>query len=120
MSLSPEDRQSLQLVGSIIMAEQKIEARLGLENAMIAVDVLEKIYNMQVTQLSPAEVNVFREKTRSVYDNWANYIGIDLVRSARQLCAVKSDISYQEHSIMIARAPRSAPGESRRASPRIR
>ena len=89
MSLSPEDRKSLQLVGSIIMAEQKIEARLGLENAMTVVDVLEKIYNMQVTQLSPAEVNVFREKTRSVYDNWANYIGIDLVRSAEAIVRIE-------------------------------
>jgi TRAP-type transport system periplasmic protein len=90
MSLSAEDRQSLQVAGNIIMAEQKIEARLGLENAMIAVDVLEKIYNMQVTQLSPAEVNAFREKTRFVYDKWANYIGTDLVRSAETIVRSES------------------------------
>jgi TRAP-type transport system periplasmic protein len=84
-SLSVEDRQILKLVGNIIMAEQKIEARLGLEDAMIVVDVLEKIYNMQVTQLSPAKINEFREKTRSVYDKWADHIGIDLVRSAEQI-----------------------------------
>ena len=63
-NLSVEDRQILKLVGNIIMAEQKIEARLGLEDAMIVVDVLEKIYNMQVAQLSPAEISEFREKTR--------------------------------------------------------
>ncbi len=84
-NLSVEDRQILKLVGNIIMAEQKIEARLGLEDAMIVVDVLEKIYNMQVAQLSPAEVNEFREKTRSVYDNWVDYIGIDLVRSSEKI-----------------------------------
>jgi tripartite ATP-independent transporter DctP family solute receptor len=84
-SLSAEDRQTLMLVGNIIMAEQKIEARLGLEDAMIVVDVLEKIYNMQVTQLSLAEVREFREKTRSVYDKWSDLIGIDLVRNAENI-----------------------------------
>jgi hypothetical protein len=59
--LSVEDRQILKLVGNIIMAEQKIEARLGLEDAMIVVDVLEKIYNMQVAQLSPAEISELDE-----------------------------------------------------------
>ena len=67
------------------MAEQKIEARLGLEDAMIVVDVLEKIYNMQVAQLSPVEINEFHEKTRSVYDNWVDHIGIDLVRSSEKI-----------------------------------
>jgi tripartite ATP-independent transporter DctP family solute receptor len=85
LDLSAEDRQILQVVGNIIMAEQKIEARLGLEDAMIVVDVLEKIYNMQVTQLSPAEVSRFREKTRSVYDKWADHLGMDLVRSAEKI-----------------------------------
>ena len=84
-NLSVEDRQILKLVGNIIMAEQKIEARLGLEDAMIVVDVLEKIYNMQVAQLSPVEINEFREKTRSVYDNWVDHIGIDLVRSSEKI-----------------------------------
>jgi tripartite ATP-independent transporter DctP family solute receptor len=84
-NLSVEDRQILKLVGNIIMAEQKIEARLGLEDAMIVVDVLEKIYNMQVAQLSQAEVNAFRQKTRAVYDNWVDHIGIDLVRSSEKI-----------------------------------
>lgn len=85
LELSAEDRQSLQVVGKIVMAEQKIEARLGSEDAMIAVDVLEKIYNMQVTRLSPAEVNEFREKLRPVYDKWADHIGVDLVRSTERI-----------------------------------
>lgn len=85
--LSAEDRKTLKLVGDIIMAEQKMEARSGLENAMIVVDVLEKIYNMQVIQLSPAEVGDFREKTRSVRDKWADHIGIDVVRTAEAIVA---------------------------------
>jgi hypothetical protein len=38
-----------------------------------------------VTNLSPAEVNAFRDKTRPVYDKWASEIGIDLVRSAESI-----------------------------------
>jgi len=40
---------------------------------------------MQVAQLSPAEISEFREKTRSVYDNWVDHIGIDLVSSAEKI-----------------------------------
>src|SRR5947207_14713676 len=50
MSLSPEDRQILREVGELMMAVQKKEAREGLENAAIVVDVLEKIYQMDVTR----------------------------------------------------------------------
>jgi hypothetical protein len=36
---------------------------------------------MEVTHLSPADVDTFRDKTRSIYNKWANDIGIELVRS---------------------------------------
>src|SRR5262249_17194733 len=39
-SLSPEDRQILQEVADVIMAEQKKEAREGLEDAMVAINIL--------------------------------------------------------------------------------
>jgi hypothetical protein len=68
-----------------MMAVQKKEAREGLENATIVIDVLQKIYEMEVTQLSMAEVEVFRDKTRLVYDKWANDIGIELVRSTERI-----------------------------------
>jgi tripartite ATP-independent transporter DctP family solute receptor len=84
-SLSPEDRQILQEVGDVIMAEQKKEAREGLEDAMVAINILENMYQMEVTNLSPAEVEAFRDKTRLVYDRWAGEIGIDLVRSAESI-----------------------------------
>jgi TRAP-type C4-dicarboxylate transport system substrate-binding protein len=40
---------------------------------------------MEVTRLSPADVEVFREKTKPVYDKWARNIGVEIVRSAEKL-----------------------------------
>jgi len=85
MSLSPEDRQILQEVGAGIMAEQKKEAREGLQDEMVAIHTLEQMYQMEVANLSPAEVKAFRDKTRPVYDSWTGEIGIDLVRSAESI-----------------------------------
>ncbi len=85
MSLSPEDRQNLREVGELIMAVQKKEAREALENATIVIDVLQKIYQMEVTHLSPADVEAFRDKTRSVYNKWADDIGIELVHSTERI-----------------------------------
>ena len=85
MSLSPEDRQILQEVGAGIMAEQKKEAREGLQDEMVAIHTLEQMYQMEVANLSPAEVKAFRDKTRPAYDSWAGEIGIDLVRSAESI-----------------------------------
>ena len=84
-SLSPEDRQILREVGELMMAVQKKEAREGLENAAIVIDVLEKIYQMDVTHLSPADVEAFRDKTRSTYNKWADDIGVELVRSTEKI-----------------------------------
>jgi hypothetical protein len=49
------------------MAEQKKEAREGVTDDTL-VDSLQKIYQMEVTRLSPEDVDVFREKTKPVYD----------------------------------------------------
>jgi tripartite ATP-independent transporter DctP family solute receptor len=83
-NLSPEDQSILQKVGEEIMAEQKKEAREGLTDAAI-VDSLEKIYQMEVTRLLPADIEAFRDKTRFVYDKWAEVIGVEMVRSAEKL-----------------------------------
>ncbi len=83
-TLSPEDRLILQKVGDEIMAEQKKEAREGVE-AQILADSLEKIYEMEVTRLSPADAEAFRDKTRFVYDKWAEHIGGEMVRSAETI-----------------------------------
>ena len=85
VSLSPDDRQILREVGELMMAVQKKEAREGLENAAIVIDVLEKIYQMDVTHLSPADVEAFRDKTRSVYNKWVDDIGVELVRSTEKI-----------------------------------
>ena len=67
------------------MEEQKKEAREGLMDAASLVDSLEKIYQMEVTRLSPAEIEAFRAKTKFVYDKWARDIGLEIVRSAEKL-----------------------------------
>jgi TRAP-type transport system periplasmic protein len=85
MTLSPEDRNILREVGELMMAVQKKEAREGLENAAIVIDVLQKIYQMEVTHLTPADVEAFRDKTRSVYNKWADDIGVELVRSTEKI-----------------------------------
>jgi tripartite ATP-independent transporter DctP family solute receptor len=84
-SLSPEDQYIVERVGEEIMGEQKKEAREGLMDAASLVNSLEKIYEMEVTRLSPADVEVFRAKTKPVYDKWAPNIGIEIVRSAEKL-----------------------------------
>jgi hypothetical protein len=40
---------------------------------------------MEVTRLSPPDVEIFRAKTKSVYDKWARNIGVEIVRSAEKL-----------------------------------
>ena len=84
-TLSPEDQYILQKIGEEIMDEQKKEAREGLMDAASLVTSLEKIYEMEVTHLSPADVEIFRAKTKPVYDKWARKIGIEMVRSAEKL-----------------------------------
>jgi tripartite ATP-independent transporter DctP family solute receptor len=84
-TLSSEDQNILQKVGEEIMEAPKKEAREGLIDAASLVDSLQKIYQMEVTRLSPKDVEVFRAKTKSVYDKWARSIGLEIVRSAEKL-----------------------------------
>jgi TRAP-type transport system periplasmic protein len=83
-TLSPEDQSILQKVGEEIMAEQKKEAREGLTDAAL-VDSLAKIYQMEVTRLSPGDIEAFRAKTKFIYDKWTRNIGVEIVRSAERL-----------------------------------
>jgi len=85
--LSPEDRVVIQRAAEAVMAEQKKEAREGLEETMPLADMLQKIYLMEVVHLSHAEVQAFREKTRHVYARWAEAIGAELVQRAESLVA---------------------------------
>ena len=85
LSLSPEDRALVQKVGEQVMTLQKRETREGLEGAAGVLDILQNIYGMEGVQLSPSEVNAFRDKTRPVYTKWLEEIGADLVRSAEKV-----------------------------------
>ena len=84
-TLSPEDQYIVERVGQEIMFEQKKEAREGLMDDAIVINSLEKIYEMEVTSLSPANVETFRAKTRPVYDKWARDIGVEIVRAAERI-----------------------------------
>jgi TRAP-type C4-dicarboxylate transport system substrate-binding protein len=85
MSLTPEDRNIVRKAGEEIMAVQKREAREGLDRDMTLATTLQQLYGMEVVQLSPAELQVFRQKTRPVYNKWASEIGVELVRRAETI-----------------------------------
>jgi TRAP-type transport system periplasmic protein len=84
--LSAEDRDILRKVGEEIMTEQKKEARGGVTDNVLA-DSLEKIYQMEVTRRQSTDIEPFRQKTKVVYDKWAQQIGAEIVRSAEKLAA---------------------------------
>jgi TRAP-type C4-dicarboxylate transport system substrate-binding protein len=84
-SLTPEDRTVVRKVGEEITALQKREVREGLEGATTVLDILQKLYGMEGIQLTPDDVQSFRDKTRPVYSKWVEQIGADLVRSAERI-----------------------------------
>ena len=84
--LSAADREIVRTTAIEVAAWQKAEARKGLDGSTEAVEVLRK-GGMEVVALSPAELAVFREKTRPVVEKWTPEIGADLVRAAEQIIA---------------------------------
>ena len=58
---------------------QKREAREGLDRDMTLPTTLQQLYGMEVVELSPTELEAFRQKTRPVYNKWASEIGVELV-----------------------------------------
>ena len=40
---------------------------------------------MEVTRPQPGDIEAFRQKTKGVYDKWAQQIGVEIVRSAEKL-----------------------------------
>ncbi|MGB9260229.1 MAG: hypothetical protein WCB55_08740 [Pseudolabrys sp.] len=83
VGLSREDQRILQEV----MGQQKKEAREGLEESTIIIEKLQDLYQMEVSYLSTADIDSFRNKTRSVYAKWSEEIGIELVRSVEGMVA---------------------------------
>ena len=82
VGLSREDQRVLRKAGEEIMGQQKKEAREGLEESTIIIEKLRDLYGMEVFHPLPADIESFRDKTRSVYARWSEEIGIELVRSA--------------------------------------
>ncbi|MGA7534841.1 MAG: TRAP transporter substrate-binding protein DctP [Pseudolabrys sp.] len=85
--LSHEDQRILQEVGQEVMGQQKKEAREGLEESTIIIEKLQDLYGMEVFYPSAADIESFRNKTRSVYAKWSEEIGIELVRSVEGVVA---------------------------------
>jgi len=84
-AISAEDRTIVRKAGEEIMVLQKKEAREGADGATTVLDILQKIYGMEGTQLTPDDVKAFRDKTRSVYTKWVAEIGVELVREAERI-----------------------------------
>ncbi|MGB8552661.1 MAG: hypothetical protein WCD73_04935, partial [Pseudolabrys sp.] len=77
VGLSREDQRILQEVGQEVMGQQKKEAREGLEESTIIIEKLQDLYQMEVFYPSTADIDSFRNKTRSVYAKWSEEIGIE-------------------------------------------
>jgi TRAP-type transport system periplasmic protein len=83
--LRPEDQTIVRKVGEEVMAPQKQEAREGTEGVTGVLDTLQKIYGMEEVRLSPGDLKAFRDKTRPVYDKWAEEIGSTWSAERRRL-----------------------------------
>ena len=84
--LTPADREIVKKTAVEVMAWQKAGARTGLDSSLGAVEALKK-NGMEVVLLSPAELAVFKAKTKPVYDKWVHEVGADLVKSAERIIA---------------------------------
>jgi len=85
-SFSPADREIVKKTAVEVAAMQKAGARKGLDGSMAAAEELKK-NGMEVVALTAAELQVFKDKTRPVYDKWVTEVGADLVKSAEQIVA---------------------------------
>jgi tripartite ATP-independent transporter DctP family solute receptor len=83
--LSVEDRSIVRQVGAVIMELQKDEARDAPVKPAKLVQLLQDMYGMEVVRPSAIELDAFRRQTRSVYNKWANEVGLDLVGSAERI-----------------------------------
>jgi tripartite ATP-independent transporter DctP family solute receptor len=83
--LNLEDQKVLRKAAEEIMAEQKNEAREGLEQTSTVVEKLQDMYEMEVFHPSPVDVERFRNKARPVYVKWTEEIGTELVRSVETI-----------------------------------
>jgi TRAP-type C4-dicarboxylate transport system substrate-binding protein len=83
-SFTPDDRAIISKAAQEAMAWNKQAARKGLDDSTEAVEFL-KSKGMQVTTLSPQEVDAFKTKVKSVHEKWAKEIGLDLIDAAEKI-----------------------------------
>ena len=85
-ALTPADREIVRKTAEEVMAWEKKGARAGLEGSNEAIENLKK-NGMEVVTLSAKDLEIFRAKTRAVYDKWSAEVGPDLVKSAEKIVA---------------------------------
>lgn len=83
-TFSPEDQAVLKQAALDACAWEVQQARQGLEGDMAALQTLRQ-NGMEVTVFSPEMRAAFLEKTRSVYNDWKEKIGSDLVTQAEKI-----------------------------------
>jgi len=83
-SFEPKDREIVAKAAKEAMAWNKEGARKGLEGSTEAFETLKK-NGMEVVILTPKETEVFKAKTKSVYEKWVKEIGPDLVSTAENI-----------------------------------
>ncbi|MCX8118651.1 MAG: DctP family TRAP transporter solute-binding subunit [Desulfobacterota bacterium] len=77
----PKDREMIAKAAQEAAAWNLKEARKGLEGSTEAIDLL-KGKGMEVVVFTAKDMEVFKAKTKSVYDKWVPEIGADLVSAA--------------------------------------
>src|SRR5574337_1810823 len=75
------DKRMIQQAGDEAMKWELREAREGLSQGGASYKKLEAD-GMTVTYLTPAQIKVFRDRSKSVYDKWTKEIGEDVVKAA--------------------------------------
>ena len=85
-ALTPADREIVRKTAEEVMAWEKKGARAGLEGSNEAIENLKK-NGMEVVTLSAKDLEIFRAKTRAVYDKWSAEVGPDLVKAAEKIVA---------------------------------
>ncbi len=79
-----KDKEIISKAGLEAMAWNKKEARHGLEGTTEAIDTL-KSKGMDVAVFTPKDMEVFKAKTKSVYDKWIKEIGAELVSDTEKV-----------------------------------
>lgn len=80
----PKDREMIAKAAQEAAAWNLKEARRGLEGSTEAIDLL-KGKGMEVVVFTPKDMELFKAKTKSVYDKWVPEIGADLVSAAEKV-----------------------------------